>query len=72
MGNDGERPSEQGFLEPVGPLSADQIEQACEAAFANAVDLLEEADLLRAAAKTRERQPETLATFGLLPRMYSA
>ena len=48
MASDPERPWEKGFLEPVGPLSAEQIEQACEAAFANAVDLLEEADLLRA------------------------
>jgi hypothetical protein len=43
-----ERPWEKGFLEPVGPLTPEQIEDACEAAFANAVDLLEEADLLRA------------------------
>jgi hypothetical protein len=38
----------RGFLESVDSLDADQIEQACEAAFANAVDLLEEAELLRA------------------------
>jgi hypothetical protein len=36
----------KGFLESVDSLDADQIEQACEAAYANAVDLLEEADLL--------------------------
>lgn len=39
---------ERGFLEPIKALTPDQIEQACEAAYANAVDLLEEADLLRA------------------------
>lgn len=48
MGSDQERPWERGFLEPVGPLSPEQIEQACEAALANAGDLLEEADMLRA------------------------
>jgi hypothetical protein len=32
----------KGFLETVGPLTPDQIENACEAAFANAVDLLED------------------------------
>jgi AbiV family abortive infection protein len=38
----------RGFLESVDALDADQIEQACETAYANARDLLEEADLLRA------------------------
>jgi AbiV family abortive infection protein len=38
---------ERGFLERVTDLSIEQIEQACETAFANATDLLDEADLLR-------------------------
>lgn len=38
---------ESSFLQPIGPLTPDQIEQACEAAFANANDLLDEAALLR-------------------------
>jgi AbiV family abortive infection protein len=38
---------EGGFLEPVKDLTLDQIEEACVAAFDNAVALLEEADLLR-------------------------
>lgn len=48
MPDDQERSLEEGFLEPLGPLTPEQIEQACEAALANAVDLLEEGDLLRA------------------------
>jgi AbiV family abortive infection protein len=42
---------EGGFLEAIGELSLDQIEDACEAAFENATALLEEADLLRAHEK---------------------
>ena len=38
---------EQGFLDPVAELTSEQIEEACEAAFGNAVDLLDEADILR-------------------------
>ena len=38
---------EQGFLDPAAALTPEQIEDACEAAFANAVDLLNEADILR-------------------------
>jgi AbiV family abortive infection protein len=38
----------QGFLEPLENLTDEQIQAACEAAFANAVHLLEEADILRA------------------------
>jgi AbiV family abortive infection protein len=38
---------EDGLLEPIGELSDDQIGAACEAAHQNAVDLLEEADILR-------------------------
>lgn len=48
MTSDEVRPWEKGFLEPLGELTVEQIEQACEAALANAVDLLLEADLLRA------------------------
>lgn len=48
MASDEPRPWEKGFLESLGELTAEQIEQACEAALANAVDLLEEADILRA------------------------
>jgi AbiV family abortive infection protein len=43
-----EEPSlEVGFLAPVESLTIPQIEAGCEAAFRNAVDLLDEADLLR-------------------------
>jgi AbiV family abortive infection protein len=38
---------ESGFLQPIGHLTPEQIEQACQAAFANAKDLLDEATLLR-------------------------
>lgn len=48
VATDHDRPWEEGFLEPLGPLTPEQIEQACEAALANAGDLLEEADMLRA------------------------
>jgi AbiV family abortive infection protein len=38
---------EQGFLDRAAALTPEQIEDACRSAFANAVDLLEEADILR-------------------------
>lgn len=38
---------ESGFLQPVKDLTNAQIEEACEMAFANARDLLDEADVLR-------------------------
>jgi AbiV family abortive infection protein len=47
--NQGRR--EPGFLEPIGALTTDQIEQACKAAFANATELLDEAGLLRDAGR---------------------
>jgi AbiV family abortive infection protein len=46
-----ERPWERGFLEPATELTPQRIEQACEAAFANAADLLDEAEILRANAR---------------------
>jgi AbiV family abortive infection protein len=47
--NQGHR--DPGFLEPIGALTTDQIEQACKAAFGNATELLEEAALLRDAGR---------------------
>jgi AbiV family abortive infection protein len=38
---------EGGFLQPVGNLTLPQIQEACEAAYGNAVALLEEAAILR-------------------------
>jgi AbiV family abortive infection protein len=39
---------ESGFLEPISGLTPSQVEQAAEMAVANAFELLDEADLLRA------------------------
>jgi AbiV family abortive infection protein len=40
-----------GFLEPIDELTPSQVEQAAEMAVANAYELLDEADLLRAAER---------------------